>query len=187
MAEDMRLQDRFEIEQCLLRYCRGVDRKQWDDVRAAYHPDAYDDHGNYKGAIPGFVQSVIDRHQTIEQSTHAISNIQIEFAGPDRALVETYFIVHQRHSPEGNQACAPFIRGRQPTAEEAVEVETVGRYVDQFTRRDGAWKIARRVVAFEVYRAQAAPAGGGLMKNWVIARRDGQDIVQTVRKEMGLE
>ena len=184
--DTMLLQDRMEIQDCLFRYVRGVDRRNWDLVRSAYHPDAYDDHGNYKGPIPGFVQSVIDRHHTIEQSTHAISNVQIEFAGPDRALVETYFIVHQRHMPEGNQACAPFMRGRHPSAEEAVEVETVGRYVDQFTRRDGAWKIARRVVVFEVYRAQAAPPGGGLMKNWVIARRDGQDAVQTARKEMGI-
>lgn len=186
MAEDMRLQDRFEIEQALLRYCRGVDRKQWDLVRAAYHPDAYDDHGNYKGNIDGFVQSVIDRHKTIEQSTHAISNVQIEFAGADAALVETYFIVHQRHSPEGGDARNAFVRGRHASAEEAVEVETVGRYVDRFTRRDGTWKIQKRVVVFEVYRAQAAPAGGGLLKNWVIARRDGEDAVEVARREMGI-
>ena len=186
MAEDMRLQDRFEIEQSLRRYCRGVDRKQWELVRAAYHPDAYDDHGNYKGDIPGFVQSVIDRHRAIEQSTHAISNIQIEFAGTDAALVETYFIVHQRHMPGDATAYAGFVRGRMPSADEALEVETVGRYVDHFTRRDGAWKIARRVVVFELYRAQAAPPGGALPKNWAIARRDGQDAMEVARKDMGI-
>ena len=186
MAEDLRLEDRFHIEQALLRYCRGVDRKDWDAVRAAYHPDAHDDHGNYKGGIDGFIASVIERHKTIEQSTHAISNTQIEFAGPDAALVETYFIVHQRHSPEGGDARNAFIRGRRASAEEAVENETIGRYVDQFTRRDGVWKIAKRVVVFEVYRSQAAPAGGGLLKNWVIARRDGQDAVEVARREMGV-
>ena len=187
MTENMRLEDRFAIEQALLRYCRGVDRKQWDLVRAAYHPDAYDDHGNYKGNIPGFVQSVIDRHLMIEQSTHAISNIQIEFTGPDEALVETYFIVHQRHMPGDATAYAHFVRGNMPSADEALEVETVGRYVDRFTRRDGQWKIARRVVVFEVYRAQAAPAGGGLLKNWAVARRDGKDTIEVARQEMGIK
>jgi hypothetical protein len=185
-TEDIRIADRFAIEQALLRYCRGVDRKQWDLVRSAYHPDAYDDHGNYKGAVDGFVASVIKRHETIEQSTHAISNIQIEFAGPDTALVETYFIVHQRHAPGDVTAYASFVRGPMPTAEQALEVETVGRYVDRFTRRDGAWKIARRVVVFEVYRAQAAPAGGGLLRNWAIARRDGSDALDVARREAGL-
>lgn len=186
MDDDSRLADRFAIEQCLLRYCRGIDRKNWDAARAAYHPDAHDDHGNYKGDIDGFIASVIARHKTIEQSTHAISNTQIDFAGPDSALVETYFIVHQRHSPGDVGPYAEFVRGRLPTAAEALEVETVGRYVDRFTRRDGVWKIARRVVVFEVYRAHAAPAGGGLLQNWAIARRDGTDALEVAQKEMGL-
>lgn len=184
--DDMRLADRFEIEQAMFRYCRGVDRKEWDLVRAAYHPDAFDDHGNYKGDIPGFVQSVIDRHRTIEQSTHAISNMLIEFAGPDVAVVETYFNVHQRHAPGDAAPYAAIVRGRMPTADEALEVETVGRYVDRFTRRDGAWKIAHRTVVFELTRAQAAPPGGGLQKNWAVARRDGTDRVQVLRREAGL-
>ncbi len=183
---DMRLEDRFAIEQCLLRYCRGVDRKDWAAVASAYHPDAYDDHGNYKGDIPGFVESVRKRHETIEQSTHAISNIQIEFADADNALVETYFIVHQRHMPGDVAGYAHFVRGRMPAADEGLEVETVGRYVDRFNRRDAAWKIARRVVVFEVYRAQAAPAGGGLLKNGAITRRDGTDAMEVARREMGL-
>ena len=72
------------------------------------------------------------------------------------------------------------------TAENWHDPAKIGRYVDRFTRRDGAWKIARRVVVFEVYRAQAAPAGGGLLKNWAIARRDGTDTLQQARKELGL-
>ena len=49
--DDLRLRDRHEIQECLFRYVRGVDRRNWDLVRSAYHPDAYDDHGNYKGNI----------------------------------------------------------------------------------------------------------------------------------------
>ena len=53
--DSARSQDRREIEDCLLRYVRGVDRKNWELVRAAYHPDAHDDHGNYQGGIDGFI------------------------------------------------------------------------------------------------------------------------------------
>ena len=34
---DPRAQDRYDIEQCLFRYVRGVDRKDWDLVRSAYY------------------------------------------------------------------------------------------------------------------------------------------------------
>lgn len=179
--------DRFAIEQALLRYTRGVDRKNWDLVRSAYHADAHDDHGNYKGDIDGFIESLVKRHAVIEQSMHLISNIGIDFAGDDAALVETYFTVHQRLSPAAGDEKNAFVRGRAATADEAVEREVVGRYVDRFARRDGAWRIARRVVVFEVYRAQSAPAGGGLLKHWVVARRDGKDATEVARAEMGIE
>ena len=68
----IRLEDRFEIQQALLRYVRGVDRKNWDLMRSAYHPDAWDDHGNYKGPIARFIEITIVRHQTIEQSMHVL-------------------------------------------------------------------------------------------------------------------
>lgn len=186
-TDDLRSADRFAIEQALLRYTRGVDRKDWDLVRSAYHVDAHDDHGNYKGDIDGFIESLVTRHAGIEQSTHLISNITIEFAGADAALVETYFIVHQRFSPAAGDGRNAYVRGRAATADEAVETEVVGRYVDRFARRGGAWRIARRVVVFEVYRAQPAPAGGGLPKNWVVARRDGKDALEVARAEMGIE
>ena len=34
------LADRVEIQDCLLRYARGVDRGDWGLVRSTYHPDA---------------------------------------------------------------------------------------------------------------------------------------------------
>lgn len=184
--EPDRAQDRRGIEECLLRYVRGVDRKNWDLVRAAYHPDSYDDHGNYKGGIDGFIESLINRHATIEQSLHLVSNLSIEFGGPDSALAESYFIVHQRVSPEGAAAYASLTRGVPLAPGQAVETEVVGRYVDRMERRDGAWRILRRTVVYEVYRATPAPAGGGLSPNWALSRRDGNDPLEIARREMGL-
>lgn len=183
---DERASDRREIEACLLRYVRGVDRKNWELVRAAYHPDAHDDHGNYKGGIDGFIESLVKRHATIEQSMHVVSNIAIEFAGPDAALVETYFITHQRLSPEAGDARLPYLRGAPIRPDQAVETEVIGRYVDHMTRRGSAWRIQRRTVVFEVSRGQPAPAGGGLQAHWALSRRDGNDPLELARRELGL-
>ena len=37
--------DRFDIQQCLLRYTRGVDRHDRELMLSAYWPDAFDEHG----------------------------------------------------------------------------------------------------------------------------------------------
>jgi hypothetical protein len=182
----VRSADRREIEACLLRYMRGVDRKNWDLVRSAYHADAHDDHGNYKGDIDGFIASLVERHATIEQSMHVVSNLTIEFCGPDSALAESYFITHQRISPEAGDGRLPYLRGVPIRPDQAVETEVVGRYVDHMTRRDGAWRIQRRTVVFEVFRGQPAPAGGGLRSNWALSRRDGADPLEQARRDLGL-
>lgn len=184
--DTLRLADRIEIQDCLNRYIRGVDRRNWDLVRSAYHVDAHDDHGNYKGGIDGFIESLVKRHATIEQSMHVVGNQVIEFDGPDGALVETYFITHQRISPEAGDSRLPYLRGRPIAADQAVETEVIGRYVDRMTRRDGAWRIQRRTVVFEVFRGQPAPAGGGLRSNWAVGTRDGNDPIEVARRELGL-
>ncbi|MGE4046661.1 MAG: nuclear transport factor 2 family protein [Acetobacteraceae bacterium] len=184
--DKLRLQDRMEIQDCLFRYVRGVDRRNWDLVRSAYHQDAFDDHGNYKGGIDGFIESLVKRHATVEQSMHVIGNIVIEFDGQDRALMEAYFIAHQRLSPEAGDARLPYLRGAPVGRDQAVETEVVGRYVDQMTRRDDVWRIAHRTVVFEVSRGHPAPAGGGLRENWAVGRRDGQDPLEVARRNLDL-
>jgi hypothetical protein len=178
--------DRREIEDCLLRYVRGVDRRNWDLVRSAYHPDAHDDHGNYKGGVDGFIESLIARHATIDQSMHVVSNLMVEFAGPGSALAESYFITHQRISPEAGDARLSYLRGASIRPDQAVETEVIGRYVDHVTRRDGAWRIQRRTVVFEVFHGWPAPAGGGLPSHWAVSRRDGDDPLELARRELGL-
>lgn len=184
--DTMRSQDRQEIQDCLFRYVRGVDRRNWDLVRSAYHADAYDDHGNYKGGIDGFIQSLVRRHETVEQSMHVVGNIVIEFDGPDGALLEAYFITHQRLSPLAGEARHAYMRGAPLEPNDAVETEVVGRYVDRMTRKDGVWRIAHRTVVFEVLRGRIAPPGGGLSDKWALSRRDGNDPIEIKRRELGL-
>jgi len=181
-----RIEDRLEIQSVLCRYARGVDRRDWSLVRSTYHPDAYDDHGSYKGGIDGFIASLEKRHATVEQSMHVLANCLIEFAGADRALVETYFSTYQRLAPEAGEARRLYLRGAPIGDGEAVEGTVYGRYVDVFERRNGEWRVAKRTVVFEVYKGAPAPAGGGLAAGWTRATRDGNDPVERARREAGL-
>lgn len=184
MALD-RIEDRLEIQSVLFRYARGVDRRDWELVRSTYHPDGYDDHGNYKGGVDGFIDSLVKRHATVEQSMHVLANCLVEFAGPDRALVETYFSTYQRLSPAAGEARRLYLRGGSIKPDEAVEGTVYGRYVDIFERRNGEWRVAKRTVVFEVYKGAPAPAGGGLGEAWTRASRDGDDPVQRARRDLG--
>lgn len=50
------LLDQSEIRDVHLRYCRGVDRCDWDLVRSCYYAEAIDEHGFYRGGIDGFIE-----------------------------------------------------------------------------------------------------------------------------------
>ena len=126
---------RSEVEAVLRRYCTGVDRKDWALMRSAYHDDAIDDHGLYRGDVDGLMEWLQGRHENIEQSMHFLGNSTIEVEG-DHATGETYCILNQR---AGDTRI------------------TVGcRYLDRFERRDGTWRISSHVVAYEWWREESA-------------------------------
>jgi SnoaL-like protein len=125
----IRLVDRGEIEDCLARYFRGIDRFDLDLVRAAYHPDAYDDHGDFRGTADEFVAHLAKLLDQFVVLTHFRGNVLIEFQDADSAHVETYALA--------------FHRKRDDPLEELLCV----RYLDRFERRAGEWRVAtRRVV-----------------------------------------
>lgn len=117
--------DRADIQACLLRYTRGVDRHDRALMLSAYWPDAFDEHGVAEGHAAEFVDWAIGWHgeyQTRHQ--HIIANHNVEIDG-DTAHGETYYIFW------GENRMGP------PTL-------AFGRYVDRFEKRDGEWRIAHR-------------------------------------------
>lgn len=135
---------RSEIQDSLMRYARGVDRKDWDGVRATYHPDAHDEHGEFSGSVNEFIAWVDNRHKTIPFSMHFLGNSLIEFKDDKTAFVETYFIAMRRAAdPVANGADAP----------QEIDGEVIGRYLDRFERRGGAWKVAKRCVVYDSSRS----------------------------------
>src|SRR5688500_6117026 len=99
--EEMLIQqviDRHEIADCVVRYCRGIDRHDAQLVGSAFHTDAVEDHGAFRGLSSGLMEWV----DTVVQDKwpalmHIIHNQCIELDG-DSAHVETYFTAYNfRH------------------------------------------------------------------------------------------
>lgn len=174
-----RLIDRAAIQDLMSRYARGVDRRDWNTVAQTFHPDAHDDHGEYKGGVEGFLKWVSERHAKIPQSMHFLGNCLIEFTGPDVALVETYFIARQTISADAT-AAKSMIEGRGESSG-AAEAQIWGRYIDIAERRNGEWRTARRIVAFDAM--QAGPATSlPLKESWAQSQRDPSDPLNVMRK-----
>jgi SnoaL-like domain len=125
--------DERAIRQVLLRYSRGIDRRDAELVRSCYHEDATDSHGRFHGTRDEFVDWVIPNLGRYASTSHYLMNMLIEVEG-DGALSETYATAYHAAADEADT------RGNY----------VVGfRYIDRFARRQGEWRIAERVVALD--------------------------------------
>ncbi len=155
---------RQEIADVIYRYARGIDRMDFDLVRSCYHPDAYDDHGSMKGTVDEFIAAAASFLARWTVTQHFMGNMLIEIDG-ELARAETYAVAyHRREDGAGN--------GKD---------DVMGiRYVDRFECRDGAWKIAHRVVATEWRRVDAVQGARGRGEIGVWGRRDGDDVINWI-------
>ena len=133
------LEDDREIRNVLYRYCRGVDRLDLELVRDCYHADATDEHGTFIGTRDEYVEWVAGILTRFTGTMHVVANQLIELdeggdGDTDTARCETYGVAYHWGDP-------PDDHRRNFT--------TGFRYVDRFARRDGAWRIARRVAVRE--------------------------------------
>ncbi len=129
-----RLVDEAAIRDVHLKYCRGVDRRDWDLVRSCYHPDASDYHGPYTGGVDGFIAWAKETCETIDITQHLTGNQLVEIDG-DVAWHEAYTTAFHRFKPtEAAPALHWWLRVR---------------YQDRMERREGEWKIAERMVILD--------------------------------------
>src|SRR5262249_38336195 len=152
------LLDRQAIQDVLLRYCRGVDRRDYALVRSCYHDDAYDFHGSYEGGPDGFIEH-LKRNARWDGTMHVIGNQLIELDG-DIARCESY--------------CTSFHRRE---ANEPKDMVIGLRYIDRIERRQDEWRIARRVCAMEWSRADAVTAMWEFAAGTMRGRPFPEDIV----------
>ena len=177
-----RLADRAMITEMLHRWCRGVDRLDEEAMRDAFHPDATDNHGHYRGDVEGLIAWIRTRHATIPFAMHTITNIIIEFAEADTAVVESQCMTAQ-HYPSATEATVKLFNAGK--VGRPMDMIGFARYVDRFERRAGQWKIAERTVVYDsqiVTESPGAPAMTGVENG----RRDRTDFIYRLRESAGL-
>ncbi|NLR73194.1 nuclear transport factor 2 family protein [Novosphingobium sp. ERN07] len=122
------LLDKQACTELVFRFARGLDRCDEDIIRSVFHPDATDDHGQFKGSAEEFISWVLPLLATMERTQHVIGNVLVDVSG-DEAWAESYFVAyHDVTSGDGS----------------LLRTTIAGRYFDTFARRAGQWRIAHR-------------------------------------------
>jgi hypothetical protein len=131
--ESEELLQHHRIRQVLVRYFRGIDRLDFELVRSCYHPEATDQHPTFTGDRDAFIAWVRPALTALAGTMHILGNNLIEF-GRDQAVSESYVTAYHWQETDPSQPTG-FTSGF--------------RYIDRFERRDGEWRIARRVAIRE--------------------------------------
>jgi hypothetical protein len=128
-ADVRELLDKQAIHELLLRYCRGVDRRDRALLQASFTSDAVADYGVANWSGPEIADGILSASQLLRNTQHLLGNVLVDVEG-DRAYSESYFVVTATIDHRG----MPFTRVR------------AGRYVDRIERARDGWRIAHRIV-----------------------------------------
>jgi len=129
-ADVRRLLDLHRVEAVPARYARGVDRRDWDRVRACFDPEGEIVGTFRRGRIAEYLPALIARVEGFGATMHLIGSQEADVDG-DRATSLAYGLARHFDDAEGR-----------------VERLVVGvEYDDELERRgmDG-WVIVRRIV-----------------------------------------
>ena len=121
--------ERAAIQDVLLRYARGVDRRDLVTVASCFTPGAAYDGALGRGTIADALPRLGEAMARYTCTLHFLGNQTIELTG-DTAHSETYCLAHHV-LPDGHHR------------------EVAVRYLDDLVRDGGTWRISRRVVARE--------------------------------------
>jgi hypothetical protein len=157
------------IQRVLTSYSRGVDRFDFEAVRACYWPDGTDDHGSFTGGVDEFITFVRKSLNRFERTAHFLGNMLIDVdLGRGLARAETYAVAFHRYTDgEG-----------YPT-----DMWAGLRYVDRFERRHGEWRINARVCAYDWRRTDRVDGEGGFADGYARGVRSAADIVYHILED----
>jgi hypothetical protein len=131
------------ITEVLHRYCRGIDRRDWELLRSCYHADAHDDHAVFRGERDGLLEFMREFLTARCAATkRSVSNILITVTG-DAATAESSIHAWHRMLPEPGAVDGP-----------ATELTVGARNIDRLERRHGEWRFAKRVLVFDWVRQE---------------------------------
>jgi gamma-hexachlorocyclohexane dehydrochlorinase len=130
------LESRMAMRDLVTDYCLGFDTRDWDRFIGIWHPDAVWEIGPPFGTFvghEGIRQAVFDVLYPVWRETHHLtSNLRITFQDADHA----------------RGVCNVDCMGA--TVDDVVQMISA-TYTDDFERRGGSWKIARRQVEIHYF------------------------------------
>ncbi len=131
-----KLESRAALRDLVTDYCLGFDNRNWDQFISIWHNDAIWEIGPPFGTFnghEGIREAVFDiLYPVWRESHHLTSNLRLEFGSPDRA----------------KGVCNVDCMGA--TNDDIVQMISA-TYSDDFERRDGVWKIAKRSVVIHYF------------------------------------
>ncbi len=130
------LESRAALHDLVTDYCLGFDNRDWDRFIAIWHPDAVWEIGPPFGTFnghEGIREAVFEILYPVWRETHHLaSNLLLTFDDPDHA----------------RGVCNVDCMGA--TLDDVVQMINA-TYSDDFERRDGVWKIAKRHVVIHYF------------------------------------
>lgn len=130
------LESRAALRDLITDYCRGFDTHNWEQFISIWHEDAIWEIGPPFGTFEGHEgirSAVVDvLYPAWRETHHLTSNLKVSFNGPDHAL----------------GICDVDCMGA--TTDDIVQMISA-TYTDNFERRDGVWKIAKRHVVIHYF------------------------------------
>jgi len=153
------------IRDVQMRYCRAVDRMDFDLLRTCFHADALADYGFFVGSIDDFIGMAREGLKAYAGTTHFTGNQLVEVHG-DSAWAEHYTVATHRCPADDNGPVRDFV--------------TAIRYVDRLERREGDWRIAKRVLILDWWRTDPVTEFGAAPQVQV-GKRDRSDASYSVR------
>ncbi|WP_301751941.1 nuclear transport factor 2 family protein [uncultured Erythrobacter sp.] len=124
------LLDKQAIQELIARYSRTLD---WvDDAGQAgcYWPDAAVDYGFFKGTAADFVPVVMAVERSTGRRWHLLSSLAVKLTSATTAEGECYGIALGFRREDEAEPYSGNMYG--------------GRYLDQYEKRDGEWRISSR-------------------------------------------
>lgn len=143
---DHELLDRVALQHLVYSYCHAIDRRDYALLRNLYHDDAIDDHGAmFCGSPDAYIAWLPGMMANWQATSHTVTNM-------------LFLLAHDHDDgdhAEGELSCIAWHR----TADGTRDVIVHGRYLDQYRKRDGAWKFYRRALVLDRMESLAVIAG----------------------------
>jgi len=144
------LESRAALRDLVTDYCQGFDNHDWNQFISIWHEDAVWDIGPPFGVFEGHAGISEAVHEVLypvwRETHHLTSNLRLTFRDADHA----------------RGVCDVDCMGA--TKDDVVQMISA-TYTDEFERRDGVWKIAKRSVVIHYFNPipgaeMSAPASG---------------------------